>query len=191
MATPKTTVLLFLVLLVIISPYALEAQNLTGRPVISSAFTDLSKECKNAFKKVGEGQDMPLKCKGAGQYYIYIYYSALASHISIKSLNNTDDFIYLSPEKIDFSDQKDSKIEWRLADGKPFAVILKVSRYDDKVQDNGENPYQDQYKIGESYLVKGLKGYESIDFEVDAKSTPSALSQARELADAAYLKSRP
>lgn len=133
---------------------------------------------------------MPLKCKGYGQYSIYIYFSALASHISIKT-KGTDDFIYLSAEKLDYSDQKDNKIEWRLADGKPFAVILKVARYNDKVQDNGENPYQDKYKIGELYKIKGLKDYEHIDFEVDATTTPTALTQARELADNAFLKTRP
>jgi len=191
MTTARRILFFSLVFLVIFTSGALQAQNVMGQPKITSAVTDLSKECKNAFKKVGEGQDMPLKCKGYGQYYVYIYYSALASHISIKSLNNKDDFIYLSPEKIDFSDQKDSKIEWRLADGKPFAVILKISRYDDKVQENGENPYQDQYKIGEFFLVKGLKGYEHIDFTVDARTTPDALTRARELADAAYLKSHP
>ena len=120
---------------------------------------------------------------------MYIYYSALASHVSIKT-SNKDDFIYLAAEKLDFSDNRDSKLEWRLADGKPFAVILKVSRYDQAVQEKGENPYEDAHKIREFYLVKGLKGYENIDFEVDAQANPAALAQARELADAAYLKSR-
>jgi hypothetical protein len=189
MVAHRSRVLLFLLLVLIVS-YPVSAQNTAAQPKFSSAFTDLGKECKNAFKRVGEGQDMPLKCKGYGQYYMYIYYSAFASHISIKT-NNGDDFIYLSPEKIEFSDQKNNKIEWRLADGKPFAVILKVSRYDDKAQDNGENPYQDKYKIGELFIIKGLKGYEHINFEVDAQTTPEAITKARELADNAFLKSRP
>ena len=50
----------FLLLLAIFSAGPLAAQNVGGQPKISSAFTDLSKECKNAFKTVGEGQDMPL-----------------------------------------------------------------------------------------------------------------------------------
>ena len=168
----------------------LAAQNIVGQPKFSSAFTDLGKECKDAFKQVGEGQDMPLKCKGYGQYYIYIYYSAFASHISIKTKVG-DDVIYLSPEKLDYSDKEGNKIEWRLANGKPFAVILKVSRYDNKVQENGENPYQDKYKVGELFIIKGLKGYEHIDFKVDATTNPNAITKARELADNAFLKTRP
>jgi len=180
----------FLILLGIISSYPLKAQNNIGQTRFSSAFTDLSKECQAAFKTVGEGQDMPLKCKGCGQYYVYIYYSAFASHISIKA-NKGDDSIYLTAEKLNYSDKKDSKIEWRLAEGKPFAVILKVARYSEEAQDMGENPYKDKYKIGESLLVKGLKGYEHLNFEINAKTTPDAITKARELADTAYLKSRP
>jgi hypothetical protein len=191
MVAGTSRILLFLlfVLFVLITSYLVSAQEAT-HPKFSSAVTDLSKDCRKAFKQVGEGQDMPLNCKGYGQYYIYIYYSALASHIGVK-INKGDDFIYLSPEKLDYSDQKNNKIEWRLADGKPFAVILKVSRYDDKVQENGENPYQDKYKVGELYIVKGLKGYENIDFKVDATKNQNAVKNARDLADNAFLKSRP
>jgi hypothetical protein len=167
-----------------------EAQIASHPPKFSSAYTDLARDCINALKTVGEGQDMPLKCKGYGNYYVYIYYSALASHIGIKTVKG-DDFIYLSPEKLDFSDKKDNKLEWRLANGKPFAVILKVARYNDAVQESGENPYEDKYKIGDVVLVKGLKGYGTIDFQVDPGSAPEAMRQARERADSAYLKLRP
>lgn len=134
---------------------------------------------------------MPLKCKGCGQYYIYIFYSVYASHITVYTGKNDDDSIYLSSERGDFVRQKDSKVEWRLADGQPFAVILKVSKYNENVLNEAKNPYQDQYKIGEFILVKGLKGYEHIDLQFNAKKTPNAFAKARESADAAYLKSRP
>ena len=189
MVAGKSRFPLFLIFLLIAS-HPVSAQKTAVQPKFSSAFTDLSKECKNAFKQVDEGQDMPLKCKGYGQYSIYIYYSAFASHISIKA-NKGDDFIYLSPEKLDYSDKEGNKIEWRLANGKPFAVILKVSRYDNKVQENGENPYQDKYKVGELFIIKGLKGYEHIDFTVDVTKNQNAIQKARELADNAFLKTCP
>jgi hypothetical protein len=189
MVTRLGLVVLFLLVLAIIGPPSLAARHTPGQPQFSSAFTDLSKECRNAFKSVGEGQDMPLKCKGYGPYYVYIFYSAFASHLSIKT-TGSDDFIYLAPEKLNYSDQKDSRIEWRLADGQPFAVILKVSHYDDKAQEMGANPYQDKYKIGEVLLIIGLKGHRDIDFQVDA-NTPDAPAKARGLADHAYLKSQP
>jgi len=168
----------------------LVAQSAAAQPKFSSAFTNLSTECQDALKSVGEGQDMPLRCKGYGQYYIYIYYSAFASHIAVKTKGNDDVTIHVTAEHPDFSDKRDSKVEWRLADDKPFAVILKVSRYNKEVQDTGENPYQDKYRVGETILVKGLTGYENIDFQVNARNS-NAFGEARKLADSAFLKSRP
>jgi len=51
---------------------------------------------------------------------------------------------------------------------------------------NDENLYIGK-KIGEELIVQGLKGFEDIDFKVDAK-TPNANVKARELADDAYLE---
>ncbi|MFZ2090036.1 MAG: hypothetical protein WAU47_15815, partial [Desulfobaccales bacterium] len=189
---PRYLSLAFLtaLLLGVLSSFPFEAQSVAAQPKFSSAFTNLSTDCRDALKSVGEGQDMPLKCKGYGQYYIYIYYSAFASHIAVKTKGNDDNTIHVTAEHVDFSDKGDSKVEWRLADGKPFAVIIKVSRYNKEVQDTGENPYQDKYKIGEAIIVKGLTGYNHIDFNVDAR-TPNAFAEARKLADDAYLKSRP
>jgi hypothetical protein len=157
-------------------------------PKFSSLYTDLNKDCKAAFKQVGEGQDMPLKCKGYGGYHIFINYSAWASSLSANG--SGDNSITLAMQGLGYSDEKGRKIEWRLADGKPFAVILRISNYKIKAGDDGDNPFQDKYKTGESLLVKGLKGYEQIDFEVDTKATPNANVKAREMADNAYLKGR-
>lgn len=41
----------------------------------------------------------------------------------------------------------------------------------------------------ETLVIKGLKGYRQIDFEIDAK-TPAANERARELADNAFLQAR-
>jgi len=46
--------------------------------------------------------------------------------------------------------------------------------------DEGENPYQDKYKVGEFIFVKGSKGYENIDFVIDVKTTTKAFGKARE-----------
>jgi hypothetical protein len=156
----------------------------------SSIFTDLNKDCRDAFKETEEGQDMPLICKGYGGYKIRIGYSAFASHIRIISINGNDE-IDLATERLNYSDDKGNKIEWRLANGKPFAVILKISKYNKKIQDMGENPYQRKYKIGELLIIKGLKGYEHIDFAIDFKTTTDAITKARKLADEAYVKESP
>lgn len=132
-------------------------------PKFSSVYTDLNKQCKAAFKKVGEGQDMPLTCKGYGGYKIGIGYSAMYAHIAAETLDGKN-VIQLATAQINYDQEKGRKIEWRLANGKPFAVILRV---EDKL------------------LVKGLRGHEKIDYDLDAKMT-DANQQARDMADKAY-----
>jgi hypothetical protein len=77
---------------------------------------------------------------------------------------------------------KQKTVEWRLADGKPFAVIMRVYEYagDDMCSNGGKIK-------GESLMVQGLKGFEHIEESVDAK-TPNANVKAREIADQGYAK---
>ena len=78
-------------------------------------------------------------------------------------------------------DWKQKTAEWRLADGKPFALIIRMYEY------GGNDQCSTAGKItGESLVVKGLKGFEHIDETV--KAGPNANLKARELADKGYLK---
>jgi hypothetical protein len=79
------------------------------------------------------------------------------------------------------------KIEWRLANGKPFAVIFRIDKARREV--DPAEMWRPENKTGEYLLVNGLKGYEHIEFEVDARS-PNANAQARDLADRAFMKGR-
>jgi hypothetical protein len=163
--------------------------NQVSAHTFSSAYTDLNKECKNAFKEkdVNEGSDMPLKCKGYGQYYIYIYYSAWAAQINAQMKGNEDVSIPLAMQQLNYDSEKGRKVEWRMADNKPFAVILRVSNYREDAGADGGNPFDEKYKTGESLIVQGLKGYEHIEFKVDAKD-PNANAKAREMADSNYAR---
>ncbi|HKQ54125.1 MAG TPA: hypothetical protein VJT74_17240 [Pyrinomonadaceae bacterium] len=159
-------------------------------PAFTSDYTDLNKDCKAAFKEseIGEGQDMPLKCKGYGGYYVSIGYSAMASHVGVQKEGDDDSLIGLVNQGIGYSDEPGRKVEWRMADGKPFAVIIRATSYDvPKAEEKADSPYKDKYKTGETLIVKGLKGYEQIDFTVDAK-TPNANEKAREMADSNFVK---
>jgi hypothetical protein len=158
-------------------------------PAFTSAYTDLNKDCKGAVKEseLGDGQDMPLKCKGYGGYYVYIGYGATASNMDVQMEGDDDFKVVLVNEGIGYSDEPGRKVEWRMADGKPFAVIVRAANYDEKAWNTGENPYQDKFKLGESLRVKGLKGYEHIYFTVDAKD-PKANEKAREMADSNFVK---
>jgi hypothetical protein len=150
----------------------------------SSVYTNLKTECRPAFKqKRGEenGQDMPLRCKGFGGYEIRIDYSAASSSLRVQTLGDkTGEAINLGMQPLAYDQTR--KIEWRLANGKPFAVIYRV---DKSKSDQPEEMWAPENKTGEALTVKGLKGHEDISFELDAK-TPDANLKAREMADNAF-----
>lgn len=151
----------------------------TVAPKFSSAYTNLTSDCKAI--KGGEGTDDASDCKGVGGYRIYLSPSAAMLGISAQIPNKTD-AIQIATQDIGFDETK-RRIEWRLANGKPFAVIMRVAKYGETDE---ENPYFGK-KIGEELVVVGLQGFEKIDFKVDA-NTPNANEKARELADGNYNK---
>ena len=152
----------------------------------SSLYTNLKTECTAAIKlKKGEnpeGQDMPLKCKGYGGYEVRIDYSAASSSLRVQPLGKSDQSITLGMQPLDY-DQK-RKIEWRLANGKPFAVIYRIVK---SKSEQPEEMWRPENKAGESLVIKGLKGYEQIDLELDA-TTANPNVKAREMADGAYAR---
>jgi hypothetical protein len=163
----------------------LVSQSATGAavaPKFSSAYTDLKTRCKAIAKGVAQGDDMPLRCVGFGGYELRIDYSAASSHLGVQpTAGGSEDRIVLAEQPLDYNLKR--RVEWRLAGGKPFAVILRVQKA--KGSADPAEMWRPENKTGESLLVKGLKGYERIDFEVDAAS-PGANEKAREMADKAY-----
>ncbi len=152
----------------------------------SSVYTDLSKDCKAALKKVGAGQDMPLKCKGYAGYEIRIDYSAMSAHLRIQSPNG-ETAASVSPQPLGYYDKR--KVEWRLAKGKPFAIIIRGDRYKDESGNIDTDTYSPQNITGTYLFIVGLKGYQYIDGKIDAK-TPDANTKARELADAGFIRGK-
>jgi hypothetical protein len=143
----------------------------------SSQYSNLDKDCKTL--KGGDGTDDASDCRGVGGYRIYVGAAAAMQFINAETPDKKDR-IQLATQNFDFSQTK-IKVEWRIADGKPFSVIMRVFSYSEDIAD-GE--YFGK-KTGEKLIVKGLRGFDYIDFEVDAKSA-NANQKARELADKAY-----
>src|SRR6185295_13934006 len=147
----------------------------------SSIYTNLTK-CGSGLTKAQEkeaeaqGSDIPTRCKGLGGYEVYIYYSACTSEFG---LEKGEEHISLATQAVSWTQKV---VEWRLADEKPFAIILRT--YDYKGNDQCATGGR---VTGESLIVKGLKGYEHIDGKIHGK-TPNANVKARELADAGYGK---
>ncbi len=164
--------------------FALETEAQSNR--FSSVYTNLKTECRPAFKpKKGDpsGEDIPLKCKGYGGYEVRIDYSAASANLRLQpARGNSDESINLGMQPLDYD--QSHKIEWRLANGKPFAVIYRV---DKSKSDQPEEMWSPANKSGEALVIKGVKGFEQIDFEVEA-SQPNANLKARELADQAFAR---
>ncbi len=171
-----TTIFLSCLFLFAGSVYAQKSKSTAPR--FSSAYTNLEKACKTI--KGGEGTDDASNCKGIDGYRIHVSASASAVAIAAETPDKKD-LIPLVMQDLGFDETK-IKIEWRTANGKPFAVIIRVAKYGET---DDENPYIGK-KIGEELIVRGLKGFEGIDFKVDTK-TQNANVEARELADNAYL----
>jgi hypothetical protein len=156
-------------------------------PRFTSVYTNLETQCKAvAAGEAPEGVDMPLRCEGYGGYEVRIDFSAASSHLRIQLTGHgAEDSIDLATQPLNYDVKR--KIEWRLADEKPFAVIFRVDQSTEGV--DPAEMWRPENKRGELLLVKGLKGYEHIDFAVDARSR-DANAQARDMADRAYLKGR-
>jgi hypothetical protein len=126
-------------------------------PTFSSSYTPLTK-CGSGMTKKEErqaeqrGSDIPTLCKGPAGYNVDVSYSACSSSFSI---TKGDDNIGLGMQAIDW---KQKTAEFRLANGKPFAVIIRMYDY------AGNDACSTGGKItGESLVIKGLTGFEHID----------------------------
>ncbi len=147
----------------------------------SSSYTKNLKNCGSGWTKREEreaenrGQDIPVECKGPGGYTLNIGYSCCAADFSV---NRGKQSISLF---IESGEWKQETAEWRLADGKPFAIIIRYNTYkfDEEKQLMGDDD-------GEFLLVKGLAGYEHINEKIDVRKTTNPNVKAREIADAGY-----
>jgi hypothetical protein len=146
----------------------------------SSAYTYLSKECKWAYSEseLSEGQDNALLCRGFGKYQIYIYFSAMNSWLSIRLKDDPDPVIFESA--IGGIDEKKGVVEWRMANGIPFAIIVRSREYSN--QEEGRKLLQ------ESMVVRGLGQYSKISGFVHVSKNMNANEKARRLADDGFNK---
>ena len=149
----------------------------------SSAYTHLSKECKWAYAEfeLSEGQDNALLCKGSGKYQIYIYFSAINSFLSIRLKDDPDTAVFDSA--IGGIDEKKGVVEWRMANGIPFAIIVRSREYASR--EEGAK------LLKESMVVRGLGQYSKISGIVQASKNIQANEQARKLADDGFNKKPP
>ncbi len=157
----------------------------SAKPAFTSVYTDMKNDCKMLPEPPGtpEGGDPLERCKGFGGYRISISYSALHATLSIENPKKRNDSVDIAALCSDYG----AKLEWRLANGKPFAVIVRLGKYKD--QDSSDNPCVQTNKTGNMLVVKGLKGWEHINFEING-ANHDANERAREMADQNYSKNK-
>lgn len=181
----KNTIIALSLLLVVGLTSALGASERERAVKFTSVYTDLNKECRSAMTKQEEkqaeryGQDIPLVCKGYGGYEISLGSHGAMSYLIVQKKGAKEDEKAPVQEMLFINDPiYTRKVEWRLADGIPFAVIFRRDIYDDA------DPTEKK-KIGEVLRVVGLKD-ERINFEVDVKKYANPNEEARRMADNAY-----
>jgi hypothetical protein len=144
----------------------------------TSVYTNLNKDCQ--FLDAAEGQDPVGTCKGYGGYQLRIYFSAMSAHLDAYRGENNISLNSGFRMPIDYDEQPGRKIEWRLHNGVPFAVIFRLDQY----QLGGDQSFT---RTGTLLHIVGLIGFERLRQQINAL-TPKANLQAQALADAAYTK---
>lgn len=178
----KTRSILVISLLLVVCASSAFGQK-ESKPTFKSVYTNMKRDCRVLKEPASAERGDPAgACKGFGGHRIFISYSAWSGSYSIQNLNNRNESIDLGTEYSRYG-EKGEKVEWRMANGKPFAVIMRLGKYKERA--DGENPYTDQNRTGSILVVKGLKGWEHIAFEVDG-ATPNANAKARAMADENY-----
>jgi len=148
----------------------------------SSRYSDLEKDCKlESTAPDPTAGDTPLHCSDVGNYEVSIYFSATRECLSlIRKGPPLDKYETVMPGICDKAVRR--KLEWRMVNGKPFAIIFRQRQW--RTNTNGN---EDQ--VGEKLLVKGLAGFQQLDEAVDTMKDPQANETARRKADDFYLRS--
>ena len=140
----------------------------------SSVYTNLGSDCEPM--QTENSNDNARLCRGTGGYKIRVWTSSVAQMIAAYF---SDDSGSINLAVLSLSaDTTTSKIEWRMVNGKPFAVILVVDEYGDIDE---ENPYLGK-KIGELVRIQGLRDLNELYFEIPVRRRNARIA-ARKIAD--------
>lgn len=138
-------------------------------PVFTSEYTDLAKDCRPAFAdaELEEGQDNALRCKGSGEYGLFIYFSAEDAMLTVEDARG--ETVFDMP--LTLSDYEHGKVEWRIADGHAFAIIVRIK----------------PKGAAETLEIRGIDSRRTIHRSVPVAGRKNANAQARAEADKAYI----
>lgn len=148
----------------------------------SSVYTKLdSKTCKPLWKPEKEQDEPPEICEGYKGYRIYIQMHGISTFYVGREISEDLDSWDRSALPTFLFSGGEPTIEWRLANGEPFACIVRAE-YDKRLF----NP--DEGGMANNLIVQNLRGFATISVSIDARKNKRANDEARERADAAYRK---
>ncbi len=157
--------------------------------VYTQVYSQYTKACKDVDENtISEGEDVPQLCKGYGGYWLYRTSTAYRVNLAIQDTSRKFTVPLVAADDDDAKALEDAsvkkfgdKIEWLLENGKPFAFIVRVAYYKD-TQDE-QTVFSPKNRIGEFLFVRGLKGFERLQYEVSVLNTAfNPNEQARMLA---------
>lgn len=125
-----------------------------------------SKQCETVVP-AEDGSDPVLRCPALRGFQVEVSFSAWATHVEITGPRTA----------VSFNGLIGDQLEWRLAGGEPFAVIVSVD-------EQGPDEREQADLAARRLEVRGVGGWQ-IEGEAPA-SAPDAAQSARALADAAY-----
>lgn len=166
-----------------VNVYSQKKSSKPKTPVFSSIYLNTrGKLCKKIEEEI-------FGCKPVGGYRIISAYHNITEQIRIETVGGelVARLSLLEPEELT---RLVGKIEWRLADGKPFAVIARFAVLSEEEAEANKGLTGDYSEFPQVIVVKGLTGFEQIDFDVSVndRTTPNADQEARCLADTHYRK---
>lgn len=173
--------ILVIIAFLAVNVYSQKKPGKSKKIVFSSIYLDTNgKLCKEVEEEI-------FGCKPVGGYRIFSAYHNVTESVWIETVGGEEVARIPSSDAGAFT-RNFGKVEWRLANGKPFAIITRFAIFSYTDVEANKDLTNDYSKFPQVLVVKGLTGNEQIDFELDVKATPNANQKARDLADANYRK---
>ncbi len=151
----------------------------------TSVYTKLdAASCKPIREAENDEDEVPDLCTGFKDHKIFISNHGTVTRITIGREVTSDPNAWDGSQLPSFIANEAGNgqiIEWRLADGEPFACIVRA-KYPKNLIDPDEKG-----EVNELVAIN-LKGFAPINISIDAKNTSQANDEIRKKTDAAYRK---
>lgn len=148
----------------------------------SSAYTRLSPDVCRPIADRSQTEETPEICQGYKDYSVYVDYHGTATRIYIGREISDDPDSWETADVPSFIANQAGNgqvIEWRLADGVPFACIVRAEMDKSLIEPDQKG------RINE-LVIKNLKGFAPINVTINAVKNRKSNADAQKAADAGF-----